>query len=155
MKRILSSIILCVMMLTAFFSLDVFAIENEAIKYGADESFVIVIPPGFSFDKSKEYITNISAQDVLISDNKILKVSVYSDNYNNGWRAENVMEEDNYIFYEIGTDDKYLVDLDTVILFVNSGEKYNSEIAQELYFRVASKGSGNYYDILTFVSHVE
>jgi len=155
MKRLLSSIILCVLILNTFFTLDVFAENKEAIRYGANEAFIIVIPPGFSFDESKEYITNISAQDVLISDNKVLKISLSSKNYNGGWRADKINEENNYIFYEIGTNNKYLVDLDTIILAVNSGEKYNGEVTQDLYFRVASKGSGDYYDILTFIVSVK
>ena len=90
----------------------------------------------------------------MVSHDKTLQVSISSDNYKNGWRANN-SSNNAFIVYKIGTDNKYSVKNDDIVLSVNSGETYNGEARQPLYFVIDKVNTnGYYYDILTFLTSV-
>ena len=154
MKRLLSGFIVGLLFFNILFPLNVIAMDKNAIKYGANESFVILIPSGFTFDND-EYKTSIVAKNVLISNGKTLNISLSSDNYNNKWRAKDLVTGKEYVAYKIGIDDKYSVENGDIVLAVNSGEKYNDEVSQDLYFKLIEKTvSGYYHDVLTFITEV-
>lgn len=51
MKRLLSGIILMLFFITNVFAVNVFALDKEPITYGVNESFIIIVPSGFTFNR--------------------------------------------------------------------------------------------------------
>lgn len=153
-KRFLS-VMLCVAMLMCF-TIPVAADDISAIKYGAGESFIIIIPGGFCIGASGKALADITVKDVMISHGSVLKVFVSGDDYNDSWEMINITNDSSKLTYTIGMSEGASdVKNNSVILYVNAGETV--ETTETIYFTISDKSiaSGYYNDVLTFVVDVE
>ena len=164
MKKIfLSSVLIFVMLI----SISVFAVNIEVnedgnsaeteVIYGVSESFDIVIPPDFVLNGTEEATQQISASNVYINYGKVLRISVSSENYSNGWyllnNSDNTIKASYVIGRTSGASD--VTGTDNVVLEVEAGNVEGVE--NTLYFRapVFPMIKGVYQDRLNFTVSVD
>lgn len=156
--------IICLLLIFLFlFPLAVSATNDEItsstkISYGMDESFTMIIPSIFRIDEiKKETNADLLIENVMINTNSILKIYIKSDNYKDNWQLFNIQDKNDKMIYFIRLDgEKNNLINNDLILTINSGEAYNSQIKRILKFILDKTiKSGNYTDTLTFVTNVE
>ena len=164
MKKIfLISILIFIMFISiSVFANDIQIDDNETSKeveviYGVAESFDIVIPPDFYLYGTQEAQQIVKASNVYINYGKVLKISVSSENYSNGWYLLNNSDPTIKASYTIGRSSgaSDVTATDNVVLEVEAGNVEGVE--NTLYFRapVFPMIKGVYQDTLNFTVSVD
>ena len=132
-----------------------FATSNVTLVYGTNETFLIYIPSGFGFN-NKKVVAEVSALDVMLEHGAVLNIGVTGNDYVDSWEVIDIVDKNKSLTYIIGTaDGKDDVKNNSIILSVNAGESYDSQVSVQLYFEITdSMQPGNYNDMLTFVVDV-
>ena len=154
LRRFLS-VTLCLIMLMCY-AIPVSADNLSAIKYGVGESFIIVIPGGFSIGSSGKSQAEVTVKEILIAHGSTLKVFISGDDYDGSWELIDVTNNSNKLTYTIGTTEGGKdIENNSVILYANSGEK--TEETKTIHFTVADNNvrPGYYNDFITFIVDVE
>ena len=155
MKKIVSfCLVLCIIFslgttaLAANITEDSAQSSNMTVMYGVEDSYVITIPDNVTFDDT----LTVSATNVMLSSSTALFVYIHGDSFANGmWHLTDVAEADNQLGYMI-SDGLTTIHPDDAVLYVATGEAYNSTVSTNLYLSLAEDATiaGTYTDILTF-----
>lgn len=163
MKKLVSFML--VFGLVAGMSTTAMAAENEGIlnkgtqtgtvelTYTKDESYTVTIPANFDLKEADKDQT-IEAKEVYIPSGKTLKVSIKSDNYDDGWYVKNGSEDK--VLYTIKTGGDSIANNGAVLKFEANDNTHQAE--ETLEFALDEKNvhyAGTYTDTLTFTVTVD
>lgn len=130
---------------------------NTIVSYGMDEGFTVIIPSDFSiYDGSAT--AEVSAENVMIGDNKFLVVRISGDDWDGSWKLIDNAENTNKLEYIIGTTEgaNDIVN-NSPVLIVEAGEAYNDTVTENLHFTMVdtTTKAGTYTDTLTFTVNID
>lgn len=132
---------------------------STVVTYGTDQGFTVTIPADFTIDAAtKKATAEVKAENVLIPYGQVLNVRVTGADYTDKWELIDEAEATNKLTYTIGTTEGgNEIGNNSVVLDVESGEAYGSEVEETLYFTVTDTltKAGTYTDTLTFTVSVD
>lgn len=155
MKKILSiCLVLCMVLslsTTAFaanITEDGTQSGSMTVMYGVEDSYIINIPDNVTIDST----LTVSATNVMLSTSTALFVYIHGDSFANGmWHLTDTEKANNKLGYMI-SDGIATIHPDDAVLYVATGEAYNSTVSTTLYLSLAEDATiaGTYTDLLTF-----
>ena len=112
------------------------------------QSFMVTIPDVVTLKEKQAVEATITATEVVIDKNKTITVTVTSENYNEGWKIKDTVN-DKTLTYSIKNNDEEVIDGGTAVSFTHIGQKaYEENISFELLDKPPYIGT--YTDTLTF-----
>lgn len=155
MKKTLSlCIVLCMILALGTTAFAAQITENGAqsgtmtVTYGVENSYIITIPDNVTMDDT----LIVSATNVMLSASTSLFVYINGDSFADGmWHLTDVAKSSNQLGYMI-SDGITTIHPNDVVLYVATGEAYNSTVSSTLYLSLAEPATiaGTYTDLLTF-----